>query len=1067
MPAYTQAGRPAQVTTPLGADALLLAGFSSREAISEMFEFRLELLAELETPVPFERLMGQEMTVEFTAPDGNTRWFSGMVRRLTREGQGDNFASYTAELAPSVWRLTKCVRSRIFQQKTVQQILQTVFADQTIEFRLTGQYFAHNYCVQFEESDFAFATRLMEEEGIHYYFTHSADGHRLIVADDSPNNPKLPQQSSVRFDATEGVVRKHGRIRRWCKSQQLCAGGYTLRDHCFEMPGRDSTATEPIADQLMAGTFAHSLGAGADSTMTLSEYPGGYVHRFDGIDPSGDEQASSLEGIFTDNERTAKLRMQQETSDAVVIEGVGECGRFTPGYSFSLVDHEDGDGGYLLTRVTQKVTLPDYRTTSDEVGEYENAFECVPVELQYRPKRTTPRPIVHGVETATVVGVGAEEIFTDKYGRVKVQFHWYQEDGSEPNSCWLRVAQSWAGGNWGAVTVPRVGQEVVVGFRHGDPDAPLVLGSVYNADQMPPFEFPADATRSGMKTQSRGGDSTNYSGLAFEDQLGSEYVQLHSERDLFSSAENSHQHVVPNTHREAVGRSRIRTVGSLPGSSSTGSGSGGGALSSWEPPEVDAGFGTAYELTIGAEIVTTVGWHSDFNIGTYAEVIINPGGLGFLLAGAGPAGAAFAAAVATSITVGAIVGGVAGAATGGDSIQITEDTLLGSLVGVAEVAGGSVEVTYGFKNELCYGPLTECVHGPKFEYHGKMPGTEGLVVKTLAAALGVSFVAAATVPAFLGDEDTAIITELGLTNLNALLLNGLLMAEKALFDAQAIELKAAEAAEITASVTVREIPEFAAAVLEAAKNKIIDAKDLAEKAIADAEEAARAATGAAETAAEASEAGDATLEALTTLANQAVKNVNGDYTINAENISVNSTPALPATASNITMTANGAEGSLNLSGENLAQLAAGGGTIGVTSTEEGVAGEIILQGGVAGKLNLRLDPVGQLAQIAIDSEGITISTAATPISLQTAEGVVQVKLTPDSMTLMAPSISMVAEEAIVMQVDGTNLTIDAEGIQSERGALTVATELEEVRDSVSETKDLAEFALNVGLTTIQ
>lgn len=586
MPTYTQANRYVQVTTPLGPNTLLLTGLRGHEALSQLFSFQLDLLAERSTEVSFDRLLGRPATVELVQGNGQKRYFHGIIKSFRQRLQDDVFTHYQAELTPRFWLWTKRVRSRVFQHKSVPDILKIVLDGLDVSFaHLNGHYPTRNYCVQYRESDFAFASRLMEDDGIYYYFEHTANGHKMILADNSSRSPDLPHQATLVFDQGEGGIRPEQRIDRWDKSQELCAGKYALWDDHFELPGQYLAAEQAIHTQATAGKVSHKLRVGGNDQLEIFDYPGGYSHRFDGINASGGEQQTELQKVFEDNQRTVRLRMEEEAASGLWVEGGGTYGQMTPGYKFRLRRHFNGDGAYVLSRVEHQAAIHgDYATGGDLTLVYSNQFHCLPLDLPYRPPRVTPRPVVRGPQTATVIGpaqasvsytsqsnaaVGptGDEIFCDRYGRVKVQFRWDRENKySAESSCWIRVNQPWAGQQWGAITLPRVGQEVVVSFLEGDPDRPLILGSVYNAAQMPPFPLPAAKTQAGIKahSQGKGANSQTFSGLGFETLVGQEHMHLHAERYMTHSAEKNLYVNAGEEHHVNVGRAASRQVGGLP-----------------------------------------------------------------------------------------------------------------------------------------------------------------------------------------------------------------------------------------------------------------------------------------------------------------------------------------------------------------------------------------------------------------------------------------------------------------------------------------------------------------------
>jgi type VI secretion system secreted protein VgrG len=556
MPKYTQANRPLTITTPLGKDALLLVSFHGTEALSQLFLFHLDLLAENGPPVAFQRIVGQPVTVTLTLPSGGKRSFGGIIRRFTQGRRDDTFTHFRAEMVPQFWLCTKKVQSRIFQHLSVPAILKQVLKGLNVSFRFKGQFPDREYCVQYRESDFAFASRLMEEEGIQYFFQHTADGHQLVVTDDAFHHPDLPGQKQVIYEEVAGGQRDEMRVWSWEKSQELRGGKYTVWDHHFELPDKNLEAQQFPWNGIPAGKVSHQFKLGCNEALEIYDYPGGYAHHFDGVDKAGVDQAAELQKVFQANQRTARVRLEEEMVPGLEVQGTGNCGHFTAGHQFTLVRHYDGDGPYYLDRVEHAARMSgNYRSGPDQPFTYQNRFTCRPTALPYRPPRVTRRPTIPGPQTAVVVGPPGEEILCDKYGRVKVQFHWdRQGKKNENSSCWLRVGQLNAGKGFGSLDLPRIGHEVIVAFLEGDPDQPIIVGAVYNAENMPPYKLPDQRTYSGVAQRSHHGVAKNASEIRFQKQLGSELLLVHAETDSLQQAENNHLMQVGKVHRQEVGQ---------------------------------------------------------------------------------------------------------------------------------------------------------------------------------------------------------------------------------------------------------------------------------------------------------------------------------------------------------------------------------------------------------------------------------------------------------------------------------------------------------------------------------
>ncbi len=614
---YKQADRPLQIKTPLGPDILLITGLKAAEEISHLFDFRVTLVSAVTNDVKFDKIIGQSVTVEMRLINGDKRFFNGIVKRFSQGRRDENFLHFKAEIVPKFWFLTKKVRSRTFQHLTIPDIIKQVLVGLDVNYDLTGTYKPRDYCVQYRESDFDFVSRLMEEEGIYYFFNHSDGNHQLMVSDNISKHPPVDGQSTAIYEEATGDVRTDMRVTHWEKIQDLRSGEYTLWDHCFELPGNHLEAKEKTIASVAVGKVTHKLNL-ANDQLEIYDYPGCYAQRFDGVDPNGGDRPADIQNIYDDRTRTVRLRMEQEEVCALLIEGQGDCGQFLPGHKFTLERHFDADGSYLLTRVEHEATDSSY--LSDEIASapfsYENHFRCIPEALRFRPQRVTPRPKIDGMQTATVVGPKGEEIFVDKYGRVKVQFHWDREGKLDANSsCWVRVAQVWAGKRWGAFFWPRIGHEVVVSFEEGDPDQPLIIGSVYNADNMPWFKLPINKQLAGFKSASVHGTAhQNYNGIIFNDEKGKEHVSIHSEHNLSLNSEKS-KVLHAGAHKgERVGVANILTVGKIiPVTGGSGGGFDGGNTVSSPPPSGVTGmnamvtYGDQFQLVSGVSHADTIG----------------------------------------------------------------------------------------------------------------------------------------------------------------------------------------------------------------------------------------------------------------------------------------------------------------------------------------------------------------------------------------------------------------------------------------------------------------------------
>lgn len=557
---YDQSERPIQITIDGVADeSVMLTGLSGVETLSRLFAFTCELSVPLDTPLEFKKLLGKPVVVSVFQEDGRWRYLRGLFCRVSETGRTDRFAQLSAELVPPLWLLTRNRRSRLFQHLTTEDVLRDVLGqvyDVGETFKLEGTYHPRNICAQYHESDFEFVSRLMEEEGWYYYFTHADDKHGLVVSDNPRGHRPVPFSPHMRYEPV-GTATEGGRVTSWTKTQELRTASFTLTDHSFEMPPNTLEAVETLSGSVAVGTVTHPLAAEGDGTFDVAAHPGGYVRWRDGIAPGGAERPDDLKHVFDDNKRLARVRLEEELTGAIQISGASTFAQLTPGHTFTLTDHPDADGEYLITSVRHDGAF-GAATSGTGGAEYRNTFTCVPAGVTYRPARETRKPAIHGTQTAVVVGSDDAEIEPDKYGRVKVWFRW---DPAGPrgldSSCWVRVATPWAGKQWGMVHIPRVGDEVVVAFEDGDPDRPLIVGSLWNADNMPIYKLPDNKTQSGIKTHSStGGTSQNYNEIKFEDKKGSELVSIHAEKDMSTSVENDQS--------LSVGHNQTNTVGTDP-----------------------------------------------------------------------------------------------------------------------------------------------------------------------------------------------------------------------------------------------------------------------------------------------------------------------------------------------------------------------------------------------------------------------------------------------------------------------------------------------------------------------
>jgi type VI secretion system secreted protein VgrG len=532
--ALTQEHQPIAISTPLGKDVLLLRGFTGTEAISQPFHFDLDLVSENDS-IKFQDVVGKNVTLRIYDTDGKERHWNGFVSRFSQGAQDRRLTAYRAEMVPWLWFLTRTADCRIFQSQKVPDIIQKIFSDlkfHDFELRLYGNYTPRDYCVQYRETDFNFVSRLMEEEGICYYFDHQESKHVLVLADDSTAHKPCPSQATARCGFYgEGITYTEDLVTEWHHREEFRPGAWAQTDYNFETPSTSLAVT-----------------VNGKNPYEIYEFPG--EHR-----------------VRSEGDKLAKIRLQEQTAPCVVSQGQSMCRHFSSGFQFTLQDHyrKDLNQAYLLTAVRHMASqVGTFEVGSNGGGQdatYRNSFECIPFSTPFRPARVTPEPFVQGCQTALVVGPGGEEIYTDKYGRVKVQFHWDREGKKNENSsCWIRVSHPWAGQGWGAISIPRIGQEVIVDFLEGDPDQPIIVGRVYNAEQMPPFGMPGGAMISGVKSNStKGGGGNNE--ISLNDTKGTELINIHAQYDQQKKVEHDERVNVGNDRTESVGHDEKITIG--------------------------------------------------------------------------------------------------------------------------------------------------------------------------------------------------------------------------------------------------------------------------------------------------------------------------------------------------------------------------------------------------------------------------------------------------------------------------------------------------------------------------
>ncbi|AZF13710.1 type VI secretion system Vgr family protein [Pseudomonas sp. R3-18-08] len=517
---------------------LVLESFSGEEGLSILFEYELQLLSN-DATIELKKLIGKKVSMGITLADGSTKVISGHCSHFNHVGANAGVANYVAKVVPWLWILSRRRDSRIFHDKTVEDIVKEVFAYYLSlanhEFRLNRPLKPISYCTQYQESDLNFVLRLLQQEGLFFNFEHSQDGHRMIIFDDSLDAAPLPNQPTIRFH-TASVTEEDDSITEWSSQRTFHSTRLSLKSFDYKQPN--------FSNQVQLQTVSKQGDVGQ---YEIFEYEGLYGYS----DPQHGEQI-------------ARNRLEAMEVQGKTFQGKSNCRAMQPGYYFELTQHYDHDSGAVEDRQFLLLSVKQFgRNNYSGSGEafYQNQFICIRRKIPFKPPMSTPRAVISGPQTAIVVGPKGEEIYTDELGRVKVQFHWdrYGEH-NDKSSCWVRVAQTGASGGFGSIQIPRVGDEVVVVFLDGNPDRPLVMGSLYNSQNTPPWSLPANKTQSGFLTRSIKGKGSNANFFRFEDKAGAEQVSLHAERNLDTDIEADESHTVGGNRELKVDGKHTETI---------------------------------------------------------------------------------------------------------------------------------------------------------------------------------------------------------------------------------------------------------------------------------------------------------------------------------------------------------------------------------------------------------------------------------------------------------------------------------------------------------------------------
>lgn len=523
--APTQDTRVAKLATPLGKDKLVLVKFEGEERVGQLFEFRIEALSD-ERDIDFDGAIGRNCSVTYSS-HGQDRIWSGVLTEARWLGPQNDRFSYSLVLRPWFWLLSKTTDCRIFENKTVKEIIKQVLSDRgftNIRDKLTENYKQIEYCVQYRETDLAFICRLMEQYGIYYFFDHAEDDHALVMADSRSSHSPAPGLATLPFiplDGRDRRAREH--VQSWVAGRRFRSGKIELKDYDYQKP-----SAKLLSDANASAGYSHG-------SMEVYDYPGKYTEQDDG-------------------DRFAKVQLEAEQALDQRRWGQGDASSLVPGSLTTLTDaiKPSENTQYLVLGATHTLYSEFYSTADGSAPEqmYEGLYEFLPADRPYRMPIETPKPFIRGIQTAKVVGKQGEEIDVDDQGRILVQFYW---DRKKMQSCRVRIAQVWSGKQWGGIFIPRIDMEVVVEYLEGNPDRPMVTGTVYNGDNKVPYSLPDNKTKAGWKSDSSKGHG-GYNEIVFEDKKGSEDIGVHAQKDL--------DVVVLNKETRTIGESFMPPMGS-------------------------------------------------------------------------------------------------------------------------------------------------------------------------------------------------------------------------------------------------------------------------------------------------------------------------------------------------------------------------------------------------------------------------------------------------------------------------------------------------------------------------
>lgn len=526
-----QGKRRAAFESGLGTDVLAITGFEAEEELNQLFEMRIDAVSDQKN-IDFNKVLGTKCAVRINTTDEQKRYFNGTLVEAFSLGQVRDVYSYRIILRPWLWLLTKTSNCRIFKQKNVREIIAEVLNNHSFasfEDRTSGSFPALEYCVQYCENDFSFVCRLMEEYGIYYFFDHSKGDHKLIMADSiSAHKPKFGGAETSFVPYSEKHFQNKETLNEWVNARQFCSGMFAYGDYNYMKPDMSLLVEKSASSSYQNGA------------LEVYHYPGRYEEKSDG---------NTKVGAWMEAEQALDQRSRAS----------GDVVSCSPGGKLKLRGNPQVADGteFLILGAKHVYRAPQYMSEPHDMEDsYNGQFEFLPVKIPFRPLARTIKPRIAGPQTAFVVGDG--EIDVDEHGRIEVKFHW-AKDRDLVQSRRVRISHGWSGASWGDIKIPRVGMEVVVEFLNGDPDQPLVTGTVYNGNNATPYDLPADKTISGVKSKTDGGDG--YNELIFDDRDGNELIRFHAERDLEGKVENDERRDVGHNVNVKIGNNRAENIG--------------------------------------------------------------------------------------------------------------------------------------------------------------------------------------------------------------------------------------------------------------------------------------------------------------------------------------------------------------------------------------------------------------------------------------------------------------------------------------------------------------------------